>query len=47
MICSGQCKLSGSDVPLSDGIFDCISVKIYGDYGILCDHEVSISLYPG
>ena len=23
-----------------------ISVKIYGDYGILCGHKASISLYP-
>lgn len=23
-----------------------VSVKIYGDYGILCGHEASISLYP-
>lgn len=45
MICFDQCNVSGSDVLLSDGIFN-FCVRYCADCGSICGHEASASLCP-
>lgn len=45
MICFGQCNMCGSDVLLSDGIFNCY-VRDCDDYGSIGGNEASTSPCP-